>query len=191
MDAGYTIGRAAPNHLRWLPEIEYAAGRLLVGRGLPESALEAGSDVAELRDARRAGLLWVALTVDSSPVGFARVGRRDGAAHLDEIDVHPAHGRRGIGTALVETVYRWARVDGLSAVTLTTFRNVPWNAPFYARLGFRAVAPRDLSAAAAERVRAEAGPGVDPRMRVFMRLDTRASLPDPLPPRSGVRAAGA
>jgi GNAT superfamily N-acetyltransferase len=190
VDDGYTIGRAEPHHLRWLPEIEYAAGRLLVGRGLPESALEAGSDLAELIEAQQAGLLWVALSVDASPVGFAKVGRLDATAHLEEIDVHPAHGRRGIGTALVETVCRWAHTEGLSAVTLTTFRNVPWNAPFYARLGFRAVAAGDLSPAAAERVRTEAGPGVDPRTRVFMQFDTRASTSDSLPPACGDRAAG-
>jgi GNAT superfamily N-acetyltransferase len=179
-----------PEHLPRLAEIELAAGRLLVGRGLPESALAAGSDAAALQSAQRAGLLWVAFSPDARPVGFARVGRLAGAAHLEEIDVHPAHGRRGIGTALVETVCRWAYAEGLSAVTLTTFRDVPWNAPFYSRLGFRIVAPRELSAAAAARVREEAGPGVDPRTRVFMRFDTGAARTGPLAESSGDRAAG-
>jgi N-acetylglutamate synthase-like GNAT family acetyltransferase len=32
-----------------------------------------------------------------------------------------------------------ARKLGLTSLTLTTFRDVPWNAPFYARLGFEIV----------------------------------------------------
>ena len=30
----------------------------------------------------------------------------------------------------------WARGRRLPAVTLTTFRSIPWNAPFYASMGF-------------------------------------------------------
>lgn len=69
-------------------------------------------------------------------MGFACVDVLDGAAHLWQLSVHPSAARRGIGTALVEGVCDWARSHGYPAVTLTTFRDVPWNAPFYSRLGF-------------------------------------------------------
>jgi GNAT superfamily N-acetyltransferase len=69
--------------------------------------------------------------------GFASVDVVDGNAHLWQLSVHPAHGRQGLGRALVEAVFGWASANGYSAVTLTTFRDVPWNAPFYGRLGFR------------------------------------------------------
>lgn len=74
---------------------------------------------------------------DDTPVGFALVEMLTGnEPHLEEIDVHPAHGRRGVGSALVRTVCEWATRSGFRDITLTTFRDVAWNMPFYARLGF-------------------------------------------------------
>ena len=61
----------------------------------------------------------------------------DEALHLEELDVLPGHGRQGIGTRLVRALCDGARGRGIAAVTLCTFRDVPWNAPFYERLGFR------------------------------------------------------
>jgi GNAT superfamily N-acetyltransferase len=83
----------------------------------------------------------VLLVAGRPPVGFAAVTVIDGLAHLAQVSVLPAFGRRGIGGALVEQACRWAVGAGHQAVTLNTFREVPWNAPFYARLGFREVAP--------------------------------------------------
>jgi GNAT superfamily N-acetyltransferase len=68
--------------------------------------------------------------------GFACVEIVDGLAHLWQLAVHPEAGRQGRGRALVEAVFDWAVSNGYPAVTLTTFRDVPWNGPFYARLGF-------------------------------------------------------
>ena len=63
----------------------------------------------ELRDAWRHGRLWVALA-DHVPVGFAHVVVREtGAAHLEELDVHPEHDRRGVGRQLVSTVCAWLK----------------------------------------------------------------------------------
>ena len=101
---------------------------------------ETTSQFAFQGKARRDGRLWVALAGDA-PVGFAHVVvHEDGVAHLEEVDVHPDHGRRGLGRRLVQTVCAWATSHGYDAVTLTTFRDVPWNMPFYARLGFETVA---------------------------------------------------
>jgi GNAT superfamily N-acetyltransferase len=85
----------------------------------------------------------VVLVSGTPPVGFACVDIVDGLAHLWQLAVHPSSGRRGIGIALVEAVCAWASANGYPAVTLTTFRDVPWNGPFYTRLGFRAI--EDLS----------------------------------------------
>jgi len=73
------------------------------------------------------------------PYGFVRIVEVDGAAHVDELAVLPARMRAGLGTRLLERAVTWARDQGLPAVTLTTFRDVPWNAPFYARRGFTVV----------------------------------------------------
>ena len=62
-------------------------------------------------------------------------------AHLEQLAVHPDHGRRGIGTALVEAVCAEAAARGFDRVTLRTFADIAWNGPFYARLGFTELVP--------------------------------------------------
>ena len=78
-----------------LPAIELAAARLLAGRAA-ESVLTHTTPTDVLENAQRAGQLWVVLA-DDVPVGFALVeliGWNE--VHLEEIDVHPEHGRRGL-----------------------------------------------------------------------------------------------
>jgi GNAT superfamily N-acetyltransferase len=107
----YRIIPARPGDLSSIAEIELAAARLLTGHA-PESVLAETTDVESLEGSRRSGRLWVALAGDV-PVGFARVVLLEPeAAHLDEIDVHPHHGRRGIGRELVTTVLEWAAATG-------------------------------------------------------------------------------
>ena len=69
-------------------------------------------------------------------VGFAYVGDVDDGLHLHQLAVHPDHGRRGLGTALLTAVF--GRAAG-RAVTLTTFRHIPWNQPWYTERGFTEV----------------------------------------------------
>lgn len=116
-----------------------------------------------------AGLLWVAST-EAVPVGFAQVKLLEsGSAHLDELDVHPEHGRRGLGRRLVTAVCEWAAGERLPQVTLSTFRDVPWNMPFYASLGFAVVAPPERSDAMRAIVADETRRGLNPDRRVIMR----------------------
>lgn len=70
------------------------------------------------------------------PVGFIQLEIVDGQAHLEQLAVSPAFSRRGIGRALVTAAMAWASEAGFSAMTLTTFAQVPFNAPFYASCGF-------------------------------------------------------
>jgi GNAT superfamily N-acetyltransferase len=76
------------------------------------------------------------LVAGRPPVGFAHVVEVDGDAHLELLAVRRDHGRQGIGTALVEAAKAEARARGHRRLTLSTYRDVPWNAPFYERLGF-------------------------------------------------------
>jgi len=57
---------------------------------------------------------------------------------------HEAQGQ-GLGKALVQATLALAHDRGLPAVTLSTFRDIPWNGPFYAKLGFQEVAVADLN----------------------------------------------
>jgi GNAT superfamily N-acetyltransferase len=164
----YTISAARQEDLAWLPAIELAAARLLDGLA-PESVLNETTNLEVLNTARCEGHLWVALS-DDVPVGFAHVEVIEpDARHLEEIDVHPDHGRRGVGTTLVLRVCEWAASRGYKSVTLTTFRDAPWNMPFYAGLGFAVVPPEELSDALHAVVDDETRRGLDPRRRVVMK----------------------
>lgn len=70
------------------------------------------------------------------PIGYIRVELVDGQPHIEGLSVRPNQMRRGVGTALVNAVCHWAAEQGFSHITLCTFGDVPWNGPFYARLGF-------------------------------------------------------
>ena len=176
MNPQYSITTARPQDLAQLPAIELAAARLLAGHA-PESVLNETTASDVLQRAQRQGHLWVALLSDVA-IGFAHVEviERD-AVHLEEIDVAPAHGRRGLGTQLVLQVCEWAGGNGYASVTLTTFRDLPWNMPFYARLGFEIVSSAHLSPALLAVVEDETRRGLDPARRVVMRRASRAERP--------------
>jgi GNAT superfamily N-acetyltransferase len=165
---------ARPHDVPLLPAIELAAARLFEGL-VPASLMDETTDVEQLAAAQAAGRLWVAVA-DDLPVGFAQVVLRDdGVPHLEEIDVHPTHGRRGLGAGLVRAVCDWTAASGHREITLTTFRDVAWNAPFYARLGFEVVGASDWPPAIAAIVADEAARGLDPATRVVMGYRPRAS----------------
>lgn len=86
-----------------------------------------------------------------------------------QVSVDPAHARRGVGRALIETAETWAREHAFNNITLTTFEHVPWNAPYYARLGFVVLPEHEQPAQLQEIRRAEAASGLDAWPRVAMR----------------------
>jgi len=177
MDAGYTIRLATPRDTALLPGIERAAARLFLEHaealGLTSEMLERTNSVQDLARAEQAGLLWVAATREDTPVGFALLSEMDGAVHLDELDVHPSHARRGLGSALVKRVCESAQAAGRDGVTLSTFRDVPWNAPFYARHGFRVLRPAEMTPGLIRLREGEQGRGLRTDLRVVMRYDCR------------------
>ena len=159
---------ATAGHVPALPEIERSAATLF-GDDVPAQLVETVTPTSLLAAAQRDGTLWVAIGPDDQPVGFARLELVDKRAHLAELDVFPAHGRRGVGTALLRTVEAWALSNGFSELTLTTYREFPWNEPFYARLGYEVVPERDLDDDLRERFEQEAGMESEQARRVVMR----------------------
>lgn len=172
MNDDYEIRPADSQDIAALPEIERAAGRLFAGLDLVQD-LNQTVPVGELLQAQKANRLWVVTGAGGQPVGFALATIVDGLAHLDELDVHPDHGRRGLGTALVERVCEWAKSAGFAAITLSTFRDVPWNAPFYTRLGFRILTEDELTEGLLQLREAEADEGLPIGQRVIMRRELR------------------
>jgi len=81
----------------------------------------------------------------------------DGSVHIEQVSVHPAHAGQRIGAMLLDHVAAWAREQHLKGMTLITFRGVPWNAPYYERLGFRELSEAEVSPGLAARKAAEGG----------------------------------
>lgn len=126
------------------------------------------NDIATLRDAQASSRLWVASDRNDVPVGFIYARLVDNALFIQELDVMRAYQRRGIGGRLIDAVCQAARERGDRTVTLSTFADVPWNAPYYERLGFRRIERADLSSALREIEAEEAAFGLDTSKRVFM-----------------------
>jgi GNAT superfamily N-acetyltransferase len=116
-----------------LVAVSRAADELFAQAGLP---LPQDDPAADFRSGR------CVLVADAPPpVGFAILTGLDGDAHLAQLGVHPAHGRRGLGARLLAAACDWAAGQGYPALTLTTFADLPFNAPFYARHGFTELPP--------------------------------------------------
>jgi catechol 2,3-dioxygenase-like lactoylglutathione lyase family enzyme len=115
--------------------------------------------------------VWVACDSHDMPVGMVIASVRDETAHIEELDVLPAYGRRGLGTLLLDMVCAWAQAQGHPAVTLSTFRDVPWNGLFYSKNGFRALQPSEWTSGMRAIRENETQHGLRAEVRVFMRRE--------------------
>ncbi|MFI7424655.1 GNAT family N-acetyltransferase [Nonomuraea sp. NPDC049684] len=152
---------ADPGELAGLISVELAADKLFEQAGI---VFPPGTTMVEdVTDATSV------LVEGDPPAGFAIVGRVDGNLHLDQLAVHPDHMRQGIGGRLVEAVADHARAVGAPAVTLTTFRDVPWNAPWYERHGFAVLPEAEWGPELRALVEHERELGIEVAPRVVMR----------------------
>ena len=165
---GFTVRSALSSDVSRLPEIERAATVLFAEYGLAGLFARVLNPLRDLEEGLRTGRLWVATVPNDEVVGFALACVVGDNAHLGELDVVPDHGRRGIGTALVEEFPRWAHDSGFPAATLTTLQHIPWNAPFYERFGFRVLGPKELTPALSNLLRSEVARGLPAEGRVAM-----------------------
>ena len=162
------IRAARPSDYRLLPDVERQAGERFRQVGRDEIADHEPFDADELA---AAVIVFVAVPDGGAdePLGYAMVELVDDHAHLEQLSVLPSHGRQGIGTQLLDAVAGWAQGQGHAEVTLTTFRDVPFNAPLYAKRGYEILAEDDWTDALRARVEHEATLGLDPAERVVMR----------------------
>lgn len=189
-----TVRRASTADLAFLADVEQRAGERFAGVGLSAVARGPNLPPAVLVRQQGAGLVWV---VEDPPVGFAVALLFAGSLHLHEVDVLPEAGGRGLGRALIEAVSAEAARRAVSEVTLVTFRDVPWNAPYYARLGFREspeAARRPEIAAILDEERRGGLAAVAPRVvmaRAVAREGSKEKGPAPRGTGPGVNAAAA
>ncbi|WP_228973541.1 GNAT family N-acetyltransferase [Streptomyces sp. DH12] len=165
--------RIRPAHRTDLPrlrDVELAAGEPFRALGMDAVADDAPPPLASLEEYRASGRALVG-DEGGPAVAYLLWDEVDGAAHIEQVSVHPDAARRGLGRALIESLAAEAAGRGVAALTLTTFRDVPWNAPYYARIGFRVLVEAELTQGLRRIRDAEAAHGLDRWPRVCMRRE--------------------
>jgi GNAT superfamily N-acetyltransferase len=165
---GGMIRPARPEDLPLLPAIEASAATLFAGTEVAHLVDAPTTPLDQLAKGCASASLWIA--VDDDPVGFLLGAAIAGWLHLQEMSVARSAQGRGHGTALMRAAIAAAPGFGCSRLSLTTDRLLPWNAPFYARLGFREVPETDpvLPAWLAGLPARVAASGLDPARRCIM-----------------------
>ncbi|MEO9904447.1 GNAT family N-acetyltransferase [Nisaea sp.] len=135
---------ARPDEIEIVRDIQRAAGRMFLETPYPEAAGDPVDDAETLAAAQDNWWLWVAVDADDRPVGVAHLKILGDGLHLRELDVHPDHAGARRGAAILDAVERFFAGRGIPNISLTTFIDVPWNAPYYERIGFSIVAPNEM-----------------------------------------------
>ncbi len=152
-----------------LQDLERRAGAPFRGIAMDEIAADEPPAIATLLEHVRDGHAWVAVEDSGRPVAYLIAGVLDDALHIEQVSVDADWARRGIGGALVHHAAGRAAAEGLAALTLTTFAEVPWTAPYYERLGFRVLGEDELTPGLRAVRAAERERGLDRWPRVAMR----------------------
>lgn len=166
------IRSAEPDEFTKLGEIERSAGELFRAHGMDDVAEGATVAPEFAISFARSGIALVA-EADGTLAGFSLAASYDRDAHLYEVSVSRDFQGAGIGRKLVETVNGWAKEKGFKAITLSTFSDVPWNAPFYETLGFRKLGHFEWTPAFHVLRAHEEAAGLDVDRRCFMKKDLR------------------
>lgn len=129
----FTIRHASAADFDATEHIENAADSILVDLLSPDTwhAAPTGAERA-----LSSGFTLMGFVESAEPVGFVQVLEIDDLAHLEQLSVLPEYARRGFGRQLVAAALAEARRRGHTQLTLRTFADVPWNAPFYESCGF-------------------------------------------------------
>lgn len=174
---GYAIRFAKPLDIPALIAADQAASELFRPTGLiPDMAtIPESVPVNVLSGAIEDGMILTAADGDG-PVGFALCRLQDRILYLDQLSVDPAHGRVGLGKALMVHVFALAEQHRCNAVMLSTFRDLAWNGPFYRSLGFREIPRHKLTDWMLDIEAVQAEQGLDVTQRCFMRRSVRGSL---------------
>jgi len=159
-----------PADLALLDPIDASAAEAFARAGQPLADGSPPAPPGHWASVLDAGLLWIADDPEVGPVGFLAGELADGALYVEQVCVAIERQQQGLGRRLMQVAIDWARREGLAAVTLTTFRAIAWNAPFYASLGFVELAPGAVPAHLAGRLADEAARGFGRRCGMRLAL---------------------
>lgn len=161
------IRLASEDEIHKVAPLERAAGELFRTIGMDAIADDVPISESELMLAVQEQRLWFA--VEYGVLKAYLLGDfLPQSLHIDQVTVHPDASRRGLGALMIESVSADPRAKERGLITLTSFANVPWNAPYYERIGFVDIAEEDWPEGIAEKVAAEQGTGVAAWPRVVM-----------------------
>lgn len=163
-----TFRFAALREAELIRAIEYDAAQRFANIDMAGIASARPMDVEFVRRKIRASEVVVAVDGNAHCVGFAMFVRMAAGFYIEELDVLSAWAGRRIGAALIERVAELARSAGAHRLVLSTFRDVPWNAPYYRRLGFSVMPDASLDARLRALRAAHVARGLDESKRVFM-----------------------
>ena len=132
-----TIRPARPDDANYLPNVEQSAGlSYLAIADIAWVAYDDNMPAETHRVHAASGTEWVGETTAGELIAFLCAERCADELHIWELAVAQEWQRAGIGRRLIDAACAHARASGCKAMTLTTFSDVPWNAPWYARVGF-------------------------------------------------------
>jgi GNAT superfamily N-acetyltransferase len=162
---------AAPHDANVIRSIEVEAGQRFLSVDMAGIADAPPVDLELVNRKIAAREIIVAVDGEETCAGFVMFEPQPACIYVQELDVLTSHAGKRIGAALIEQVAQLARAQRIMQLTLSTFSEVPWNAPYYRRLGFRDIEEAELDAALIARRDAHIARGLDESKRVFMRLD--------------------
>ncbi|MDB4975879.1 MAG: family N-acetyltransferase [Myxococcaceae bacterium] len=138
----FTVRPARSSDLTRLPAIEMAAAERFHTSLHPAAADGSPISVALLQRWLAHDGVWVAETDGDRPelAGFAAWVPLALDMYVVELDVHPRHAGHKVGAQLLDQLSSLGDKLGFERLVLRSFSDVPWNAPYYRRLGFEAVA---------------------------------------------------
>ncbi|MGU3781320.1 GNAT family N-acetyltransferase [Burkholderia metallica] len=171
MTASILIRPATREDAAAMAAVEVAAAQRFRDIGMTDIADAGPTDTAAVRVRIDDGRAYVAVDAQGACVGFAFYRLLDAQRlYLEELDVAPSHAGQRIGARLIEQVTARAAQEGIAQVVLSTFRDAPWNAPYYARLGFEVLDDAMLDDMLRTIRAYHVSLGLDETRRVFMRL---------------------
>ena len=138
------IRPARLDELEELARVEHEADRRFGVVGIDVIVDAPHPTAADYVQAQKGGRVLVAELPSGALAGFVRMEIVDETAHLEQVSVLPDHVGHGVGRALVAAAEDLAFRHGHARMTLTTFSDVPWNGPYYQRLGWEVLAEDDL-----------------------------------------------
>jgi len=160
-------------------EIEQDASRLFSGTRHEAETSAGGLPASRFKVAMDQHLVWSVQSGTGYILGFGLVIWLESGAHLHELSVRRDWTGRGIGSRLLARIVKELASRGHESLTLSTFTDVPWNAPFYAKHGFQPTQEHEIPPALGAIRRSEARGGLNMAYRVLMTRDfpgARASV---------------